>query len=96
MKLNSIILKPIITEKSFDMSSQGVYVFKVNMKATKYSIADEVKRMFGVDAVQVRTGIFPGKQKRMVASRIRVKTAKWKKAIVKLKKGQTIDVFPKE
>ncbi len=96
MKLSSILLKPIITEKSFEMSNQGVYVFKVNMKANKHSVAKEVKRMYGVDAVEVRTVINPGKNRRMVASRISVRTAKWKKALIKLQKGQTIDVFPKE
>jgi large subunit ribosomal protein L23 len=96
MKLSSILLQPIITEKSVELSTQGVYVFKINMKANKYSVAKELKRMYGVDAEVVRTSILPGKNRRMVASRIQVRTPKWKKAIIKLAKGQTIDVFPKE
>jgi large subunit ribosomal protein L23 len=96
MKISSIILKPIITEKSFELSSRGVYSFKVNIKATKYSIAKEVKRIYGVDAVSVNTTVTPGKKRRIIGTRMTVKTPRWKKAAVKVKEGQKIELFPKE
>lgn len=96
MKMSSIILSPVVTEKSFDASNRGVYIFKVNMKSTKYSIAKELKRMYGVDAESVNTSVTAGKQKRILGTRMRVKTPRWKKASVKVKEGQKIDLFPKE
>jgi len=96
MRLTNILLKPIVTEKSFDLSNKGVYVFKVNLKATKDSVAEELKKLYGVDAVEVRTIVLPGKKKRMAQSRLQTKSSKWKKALVKLKEGQKIDLFPKE
>jgi large subunit ribosomal protein L23 len=96
MKLSSIVLKPIVTEKSYGASNTNVYTFKVNMKATKYSIAKEMKRMYGVDAVDVNTSVTPGKKRRIVGTRMTVKTGRWKKAIIKIKEGQKIELFPKE
>ena len=96
MKMSSTILQPIVTEKSFELSGKGVYSFKVNMKATKHSVAKELKRMYGVDAVAVNTSVSAGKQRRILGTRMRVKTPRWKKAIVKIKEGQKIELFPKE
>jgi large subunit ribosomal protein L23 len=96
MRLSNIITKPIVTEKSYALASQGRYVFKVNMSATKRSVANELKKLYGVDATEVSTAIMPGKSKRVSKTRLMSKPAKWKKAIVKLKEGQTIDLFPKE
>ena len=96
MKISSIVLQPIVTEKSFDLSSRGVYSFKVNMKATKYSVAKELKRLYGVDAVSVNTAVTAGKKRRILGTRMRVKTPRWKKAVVKIKEGQKIEVFPKD
>lgn len=96
MKLNNIILKPIITEKSVSLGGKNNYVFKVNRDINKNAIRDEVERMYGVDVIDVRTIVVPGKKKRVLKTRKFTKTSEWKKAIVCLKSGQTIDVFPKE
>lgn len=96
MRLSNLILKPIVTEKSYGLSGQGRYEFKVNMTATKGSIAMELKRLYGVDAVEVKTAIMPGKKRRLAGSRLFSRPLKWKKAVAKLKEGQTIDLFPKE
>lgn len=96
MKLGKTILKPIVTEKTYALASEGKYVFKVTMLATKGSIAEELKRLYDVEPVSISTNIMPGKSKRIMKSRLTSKPEKWKKAIVQLKKGQTIDLFPKE
>ena len=96
MKLSSVILKPIVTEKSYEAVTANVYTFKVNMKATKHSIEKEIKRMYGVDAVAVNTSVTAGKKRRIIGTRMTVKTPKWKKASVKIKEGQKIELFPKE
>ncbi|NMB91431.1 50S ribosomal protein L23 [candidate division WWE3 bacterium] len=96
MRLSNLVLKPIITEKSYTLASEGRYVFKVNMSATKRSVAKEIKRLYGVDVIEVSTAVMPGKSKRIARSRLMSKPLKWKKATVKLKEGQSIDLFPKE
>ncbi len=93
MKLNTIIHKQILTEKSVVMAGLDRYMFKVELFATKGAIADEIKRMFGVDVIDVRTIIMPGKKKRIPKTSRFTKTEKIKKAIVTLKKGQKIDLM---
>jgi len=96
MKLGKTVLKPIITEKTYALASEGRYVFKVTMFATKSAIAEEFKSLYDVEPVSVSTSIMPGKSKRIMKSRLKSKPQKWKKAVIQLKKGQTIDLFPKE
>lgn len=93
MKLaQDIILKPIITEKSMDLSSQKKYVFKVDKNATKPEIARAVEELFKVDVKSVNTINMKKKPKR-----VRYQsgyTAQWKKAIVTLKESsKTIEFF---
>ena len=95
MQLSKIIYSPIVTEKSLAAKAErNVYVFKVKKEASKGSIANEIKRLFGVDVEDVRTMIFTGKNKRLRRTRFLVKTQTWKKALVTLKSGQKIDLFP--
>lgn len=96
MRLSKSIIKPIITEKSYAHASFGRYVFKVSMNATKGSIRNDVKDLYGVDVIEVKTAIMPGKSSRIGRTRILSIPSKWKKAVVKLKEGQSIDLFPKD
>lgn len=96
MRLDDTLLKPIITEKSVAASSDSIYVFKVNMSATKGSITKKLKDIFNVDVIDAKSLVVPGKVKRILKTRRFKKTPSWKKMVVKLKKGQTIDLFPKE
>lgn len=96
MKVTKVLQKPLITEKSVIARKANDYVFRVNMQATKGGIADEIEKTFGVNVVDVHTIIVPGKKRRRAKTHVFIKTEKWKKAIVKLKEGQTIDIFPKE
>ncbi len=96
MRLNNIIYSPILTEKTYETAGRGVYSFKVNMKATKGNIRENLKNIYNVEAIQINTVIMPGKPKRVLGTRGFSKTQGWKKAVVKLREGQSIDVFPKE
>ena len=96
MYLNKIIHKPILTEKNIALSKTGKYVFSVAYDASKGAISNEVKKAFGVDVLEVRTMIMPGKKRRIPQTPRFTKTDKWKKAIVKIKGGQHIDLYPKE
>lgn len=90
----SIILKrPIISEKSLTDASYGKYTFEVSLKATKEKIAKAVKEIFGVDATMVKTLVVKGRTKKALKTRKNIKITPWKKAIIKVKSGQKIDLF---
>lgn len=67
------------------------YVFEVDKKADKYTIRNAVEDAFKVKVASVRTMIMPGKTRRL--RREVGKTSTWKKAIVRLKKGEVISMF---
>jgi large subunit ribosomal protein L23 len=91
----TIIRRALITEKGAQTREQGKtgnrYLFDVHPGANKIQIAQAVKVVFGVDAVTVRTMSYRGKVRRM--GRFAGPRSQWKKAIVTLKPGQTIEVF---
>jgi len=94
IRISKILQKPIITEKGVRLGVNNEYVFKVSLNATKNAIAENVKKVFGVDVVGVKTMIVPGKRKRVLKTRTFIRTPKWKKAVVRLKEGQVIKLFP--
>jgi large subunit ribosomal protein L23 len=96
MRFSKLLKKPVITEKSFELSSRGVYEFSVDLKANKPAIAREVEKLYGVEVVDVRTIVLPGKKKRIMGTRNFTKSSKRKKALITLKKGQKLELFPKE
>lgn len=87
-----IIERPLLTEKSMDLSHNGKYTFKVNKGANKIEIADAVEAIFKVNVTKVNTISVRGKKKR-VGRFPEGKTSDWKKAIVTLAPGQTITLF---
>ena len=87
-----IILKPIITERSMDMTADKKYTFKVAKDVTKPEIAKAVEELFGVKVAAVNTISMKRKPKRVRYAP--GYTASWKKAIVKLTEGsKTIEFF---
>lgn len=93
MKINDILLKAHITEKSMRETALNTYCFEVNIKATKNQIRSSVEKLFKVEVKSVRTYIKKGKIKR-VGRKMRPKKRPDKKiAFVTLKKGK-IDIFP--
>ncbi len=92
----NIIVKPLITEKMTNISAnQGKYGFIVNHNANKIEIAKAVEKKFNVNVISVRTINHPGKKKTQFrkSGRFVGRTSKFKKAIVTLKAGQTIELF---
>ena len=85
----NIILAPVITEKSESLKEQNVYVFKVNKKANKTQIKNEIERQFKVKVVNVNTLNAVQKKKRV--GRYTGLTTAYKKAYVKLAEGSTIE-----
>jgi len=90
MRNPDIILGPVITEKSVTNQQQGVYTFKVLKSATKTQIKSEIERQFGVKVLNVNTLNTKSKARRM--GRYAGKTKTYKKAIVTLAQGSSIEM----
>lgn len=87
-----VIKTHISTERSTLLRElNNEYVFEVDKKANKYLIKQAIEDAFKVKVDTVRTLIMPGKVRRM--GRNEGKTPTWKKAIVRLKKGESISMF---
>ena len=84
------ILSPIITEKATSLSEQNKIIFKVNINANKKVIKKNIEKIFKVNVIKLNTIKIKGKNK--VVRGKKVKKADYKKAIVTLKKGQSIDL----
>lgn len=93
MKISSVLIRPIITEKSTRLTENDKFAFEVALKASKGAVAKDVENLYKVDVISVATIIVPGKQKRVPGKREYTKLSKWKKAVVTLKKGQKISLF---
>lgn len=88
---HDVIIRPIISEKSFDLMEMNKFTFEVAKTARKEQIAKAVEDIFGVTVVKVNTMRVSGKPKRVRFQR--GYTRSWKKAIVTLKEGDTIEIF---
>ncbi len=91
MHAHQIVLAPIVSEKSYHGSVYGKYTFRVHEHAHKTQIRQAVEELFEVNVVRVNVLKVQAKPKR----RGQIKGVKqgWKKAVVQLKPGQTIEVF---
>lgn len=89
--MEDVILSPVITERSMQMIKIGKYTFKVAKNSDKRKIKKAVKDKFGVDAVSVATIIVKPTKKNV--NRREITVPAFKKAIVKIKSGQKIDLF---
>ena len=90
MRNPDIILGPVITEKSVAGNQNGVYTFKVAKSATKTQIKSEIERHFGVKVLNVNTLNTKPKDRRI--GKYTGKTKTYKKAIVTLAQGSSIEM----
>lgn len=93
--LYDVLRRPIVTEKSaYQSASLGQYVFEVAESATKAQIKEAVEVLFDVTVTRVNVLVSPAKRSRRARSRrMLVRRPSYKKAIVTLAPGDTIDVF---
>jgi large subunit ribosomal protein L23 len=90
--IHRTIVRPLITEKtSAAYQDRGEYVFQVHPDATKTQIRSAIEQLFAVKVTGVWTSNHRGKTKRVGSSIGR--KPNWKKAIVKLREGDTIEIF---
>ena len=91
MDARMILIRPVISEKSYALIAEGKYTFRVDDRAHKTQIAHAVEEVFGVKVAAVRTAKVRSKPKRRGLTRGR--TRSWKKAIVQLAPGESIELF---
>jgi large subunit ribosomal protein L4 len=91
MEHSQVILRPVVSEKSYVLSAANRYTFRVHPDAHKTQIRQAVEALFEVNVVEVRTLSVKSKPKRRggIAGRTRV----WKKAIVQIRDGESIPIF---
>ena len=90
--LHRTVVAPVVTEKSSAAyGARKEYAFRVDPRATKPQIKAAIQALFKVTVTDVRTHVMPAK--RRTYGRYSGRRPAWKKAIVTLKEGDTIDVF---
>lgn len=91
MDARSVLIRPVISEKSYALMTEGKYTFRVDPRASKTEIAQAVAEVFDVEVEAVRTAKVPSKPKRRGQNQGR--TRSWKKAVVQLAPGDRIELF---
>ena len=96
MKLAEVLIKPVLTEKAnAQQEKMRRYAFKVNRKANKLEIKKAVETFYGITVIDVNTSVVPGKTKTRSTKAGMVSGRKmgYKKAIVTIAEGDTIDLY---
>ena len=92
MNVHEVILRPVVTEKSTISRELGnVVTLAVDPRANKHQIKDAVEQLFEVSVLGVRTIRMPRKSRRV--GKFKGRKPEWKKALVTLAEGQTIEFF---
>jgi large subunit ribosomal protein L23 len=91
MEATQVIIRPVISEKTFALAEAGKYTFRVHDHAHKTEIRQAIEQLFDVNVVDVRTASVKSKPKRRGPTSGR--SRQWKKAVVQVRPGQTIPIF---
>ena len=90
----NVIIRPVVSERSFDLMSQNKYTFEVAKQAPKEEIAAAVEKLFGVHVLKGNTINVKPKTKRV--RYVAGQTRSWKKAIVTVAEGDSIELFAQQ
>ena len=91
MEHSQVVIRPVVSEKSYVLAAADRYTFRVHPEAHKTQIRQAVEALFDVHVVDVRTMSVKSKPKRRGTTRGR--TRQWRKAIVQVRAGESIPVF---
>jgi large subunit ribosomal protein L23 len=91
MDPSQVVIRPVVSEKSYVLATANKYVFRVHPDAHKTQIRQAIEALFDVGVVEVRTLSVKSKPKRRGA--IHGRTRAWKKAIVQVRAGDSIPIF---
>ncbi len=93
MHVYEVLKRPIVTEKTMIATDDyNKVTFEVDMRANKLQVKDAVETAFDVDVVDVHVMVMPAKTTRR-GKQIRIRQPKWKKAVVTLASGDSIQLF---
>ncbi|RPG98446.1 MAG: 50S ribosomal protein L23 [Candidatus Pelagibacter sp. TMED106] len=84
------VISPLVTEKSTNLSEQNKIVFKVPREANKINLKKNIEKIFKVNVIKIN--IINKQNRRKIVRGKKVKVQGFKKAIITLKKGQSIDL----
>jgi large subunit ribosomal protein L23 len=88
---NEVLLAPVVSEKSYSLIEDRKYSFRVHQDAHKTQVRQAVEQLFGVNVVAVNISKVPPKPKRR--GLVRGTRPGWKKAVVKVAPGESIEIF---
>ncbi len=91
MEPTQVIIRPVISEKSFALAEAGKYTFRIHDRAHKTEVRQAIEELFDVGVLEVRTAWVNPKPKRRGYTSGR--SRRWKKAIVQVREGETIPIF---
>ena len=91
MDASQVIIRPVVSEKSYVLATADRYTFRVHADAHKTQIKQAIEQLFDVNVVEVRTLSVKSKPKRRGLTSGR--TRAWKKAVVQVRPGDTIPIF---
>lgn len=91
MEPSQVIIRPVVSEKSYVLATADKYTFRVHKDAHKTQIKQAVEQLFDVTVVAVRTSAVPSKPKRRGVTAGR--TREWRKAVVQVRTGDSIPIF---
>jgi large subunit ribosomal protein L23 len=91
LDVTQVLIAPVVSEKSYSLLADGKYAFKVHKDAHKTQIRQAVEQLFDVHVVAVNVSRVPAKPKRR--GLVRGSRPGWKKAVVKVAPGETIEIF---
>jgi large subunit ribosomal protein L23 len=91
MDAGQVIIRPVVSEKSYALATIGKYTFRVHQDAHKTQIKQAIEELFDVAVLDVRTSSVPSKPKRRGYTSGR--TRAWKKAVIQVREGDTIPIF---
>jgi large subunit ribosomal protein L23 len=91
MDASQVIIRPVVSEKSYTLSAYDKYTFRVHPDAHKTQIRQAIEQLFDVTVVDVKTMSVRSKPKRR--GLIQGRTRSWKKAVVQVRAGDSIPIF---
>jgi large subunit ribosomal protein L23 len=93
MHIYEVLRRPVVTEKSvIAADDENQYAFEVDTRANKFEVKEAVEAAFDVDVERVNIMVMPAKTTRR-GNNVRIRKPKWKKAIVTLAPGNSIQLF---
>lgn len=93
MKINAILIKPILTEKATNLVKDNYYTFEVNTKSNKFQVKQAVENLYKVKIDSIKINLKKGKVKKVGKKMIPRRLPDRKVVYIKLKEGK-IDIFP--